>query len=202
MESLLPPPGGDLDRGPELLAVIWTFTSLASIAVLLKIYARLRIIKAEGLDDVFIFFSAVSTFLAYYSIILIFLSQILVLICSALFTYDIHLKMGRHVYYLDPRQAIRAVKINYIANPFGIMAYSFPNISVAIFIDQILVLDRARQITLHGIAGTQVVIAAISCVLLFVQCSPAESLWNPSVKPKHCLSTQTLTAYSYFVGGM
>ena len=129
------------------------------------------------------------------------LCQVLVLICTAVFTYDVHLGMGRHVYYLDPMQAVKAVKVNYIANPFGIMAYSFPNISVAVFIDRILAPDRLRQVSLYTVAVAQVVIAAISCVLLFKQCTPTASLWNPTIKPKHCLDIGTLTSYSYFVGG-
>ena len=52
----LPP---DDNKAPDLLAVLWTFTMLALIVVLLKIYTRLRIIHETGLDDFFIFLSMV-----------------------------------------------------------------------------------------------------------------------------------------------
>ena len=52
----LPP---DDNRAPELLAVLWAFTILALIVVLLKICTRLRIIHETGLDDFFVFFSMV-----------------------------------------------------------------------------------------------------------------------------------------------
>lgn len=48
-----PPPGGDHDRGPEMLAVIWTFTTLALAVVSLKLYTRFRILREPGFDDAF-----------------------------------------------------------------------------------------------------------------------------------------------------
>ena len=108
--------------------------------------------------------------------------------------------MGRHAYYLSSYQRIRATKLNLIANPFGIMAYSLPNVSVAIFINRILRLPRLQQWLLYSVPIAQCVIAGISCVLLFAQCVPAQFLWDPTV-PAKCLSPTVITGYSYFVGG-
>lgn len=92
-----------------------------------------------------------------------------------------------------------AVKINLIANPFGVMAYSLPNISVAIFLDRILAPNKHRRIALYTITIAQSVIAAISLILLFTQCTPTEFLWNPTIRAT-CLSPSVVTGYSYFVG--
>ena len=108
--------------------------------------------------------------------------------------------MGRHAYYLSTYQRIQATKLNYIANPFGIMAYSFPNLSVAIFINRILRLARLPKWLLYIVPIAQCVIAGISCILLFTQCMPSQFLWDPSI-PAKCLSAKVLTGYSYFVGG-
>ena len=107
--------------------------------------------------------------------------------------------MGRHAYYLNPEQRVRATKINFILNPFGIMAYSLPNISVAIFINRILSLRGWRKWGIYGIAIAQSFIAGISCILLFAQCSPAKFLWDPTI-PAKCLPSTVITGYSYFVG--
>ena len=107
--------------------------------------------------------------------------------------------MGRHASYLTPSQLELAVKINLIANPFGVMAYSLPNISVAIFLDRILAPNRSRKFALYTITIAQSVIAGISLVLLFTQCTPAEHLWNPTI-PANCLPASVVTGYSYFVG--
>lgn len=107
--------------------------------------------------------------------------------------------MGRHAYYLDFEQRVRATKLNLIANPFGIMAYSLPNISVAIFIQRILHFKRLQKWLLYSVPVAQNIIAAVSCILLFAQCSPSTFLWDPTVKAK-CLSSNVITHYSYFVG--
>ena len=48
------------NRGPELLGVNITFVTLASIAVLLRGYVRLGMVKAFGIDDWFMVAAAVS----------------------------------------------------------------------------------------------------------------------------------------------
>jgi len=108
--------------------------------------------------------------------------------------------MGRHAYYLADEKRMQATKLNLIANPFGIMAYSLPNMSVAMFIHRILNLPRAQRWLLYSVPITQNIIAGISCIILFAQCSPTEFLWNPSI-PAKCLSSTVITGYSYFVGG-
>ncbi|KAI1778659.1 hypothetical protein F4818DRAFT_306297 [Hypoxylon cercidicola] len=170
------------NRGPELLAIIWVFTVLAVITVGLKLLTRAHMLHALGWDDFFIFFSA-----------------ILIIICTSIFTYDVHLGMGRHASDLPVEKLGYTVMINFIGNPFGIMAYSFPNISVAILLERLMAPNKWRAIGLYTLTILQCVIAGISCVLLFVQCTPSEYLWNPIV-PAHCFPPGTMSRYSYFVG--
>ena len=47
-------------RGPELLIIIWIFTVITILVVALKLFTRAHILHALALDDLFIFFSAVS----------------------------------------------------------------------------------------------------------------------------------------------
>ncbi|MCJ1432412.1 hypothetical protein MMC27_001768 [Xylographa pallens] len=79
------------------------------------------------------------------------------------------------------------------------MAYSLPNISVAIFLNRILSPNRWRRWMIYAIVIAQSVIAAISCVILFTQCTPTASLWDPAVSGT-CLPSSVITGYSYFVG--
>ena len=60
MDSLPVPSGGDHNRGPELVAVTWAFTTLASIIVSLKIFTRVKILQELALDDLFTVFALVS----------------------------------------------------------------------------------------------------------------------------------------------
>ncbi len=107
--------------------------------------------------------------------------------------------MGRHTSELPLSQLSDAIKFNFIANPFGIMAYSFPNISVAILANRLMAPNKLRAAALYLLVGSQCVIAGISCILLFVQCTPTESLWNPAI-PATCFPPGTVSRYSYFVG--
>ncbi|KAF7540564.1 hypothetical protein G7054_g1261 [Neopestalotiopsis clavispora] len=79
------------------------------------------------------------------------------------------------------------------------MAYSLPNIAVAILLERLLAPNKLRTRLLYLLAATQVVIAGISCILLFVQCIPTEYLWNPTI-PAKCFPVGTVSRYSYFVG--
>lgn len=48
------------NKGPVLLAVMWTLTGLATVMVLARLFIRTKIIHAVGLDDWLIGFSMVS----------------------------------------------------------------------------------------------------------------------------------------------
>ena len=54
-----PPPGGDQDRGPALLANFWTEFGIALLIIVLRLQSRL-ILKNLGRDDWVMFFSLVS----------------------------------------------------------------------------------------------------------------------------------------------
>ena len=57
--TLAPPPtGGNKNRGPALLAIMWSEGAVALIIVVLRLYARLMI-KRLGIDDWIMFFTMV-----------------------------------------------------------------------------------------------------------------------------------------------
>ena len=177
------------DRGTELLAVIWPFTALAIIVVTLKLFSRAHILHSVGWDDGLILFSL-----------------LLVITCTCIFTYDVKvLHFGRHAWDIDPAMLPETLRINQVGHPFGIMAYSFPNIAIAIVLHRLLVPNSLRSYALFTLTILQVIIAAISCVLLFTQCTPTEFLWNPMKYilgnlPYSCLPEGLVSRYSYFVG--
>ena len=39
------------DRGPKVAGVAWAFGTLSTVAILLRIYCRVFIVKCFGLDD-------------------------------------------------------------------------------------------------------------------------------------------------------
>ena len=57
---LSPPPGGDEDRGHRLLVVGSIFATISTVMILSRLFARTVVVKALGLDDLFIILGAVS----------------------------------------------------------------------------------------------------------------------------------------------
>ena len=60
MEALSEPSGGDQNKGPVFSAFAITFCALACVSVLLRLYVRVRMIRAGGWDDVCICFALVN----------------------------------------------------------------------------------------------------------------------------------------------
>jgi amino acid transporter len=112
-------------------------------------------------------------------------------------TASVKAGLGKHAYELTGEQQAEALMLSTIASPFGIMAYSLPNISVAIFLDRILLPDRLRKWLIYSVVIAQNLAAAVCAVLLFVQCSTPQFFWHGT-----CLSPSMVTSYSYFAGGM
>jgi hypothetical protein len=57
--ALTAPQGGDVNRGPSLLEILWVTAGLAVLFVLSRLYVRLAIIKWHGWDDYLIVVSIV-----------------------------------------------------------------------------------------------------------------------------------------------
>ena len=55
-----PPLGEDENRGPTINIVNWTFTAVATLCVVLRLFGRLRLTNNVGWDDFWILVSIVS----------------------------------------------------------------------------------------------------------------------------------------------
>jgi len=55
-----PPPDGDVDKGPMVLALVTVSTGLALLTVALRLFVRITVVKSVGWDDHAIVVSAVS----------------------------------------------------------------------------------------------------------------------------------------------
>lgn len=120
-----------------------------------------------------------------------------VTICSSLITASVHAGLGRHSSELAMEQQLRALKLSVLASPFGIMAYSLPNVSVAIFLDRILFPDPLRKWFIYSVVIAQNVAAAVAVIMLFFHCATPPTIWHG-----RCFDPLIFTNYSYFLGGM
>ena len=60
MEAFPEPQGGDQNRGPAFLSVALLFFAFALMSVLLRLFARVRILGLTGWDDILISLAMVS----------------------------------------------------------------------------------------------------------------------------------------------
>ncbi|MCJ1328445.1 hypothetical protein MMC10_005122 [Thelotrema lepadinum] len=179
-----PPPGGDEDRGPLLLAVFWTETSLSVLIVASRFYSR-SAIKALGADD----WAMLATLIT------------LILFCGFGTAYALA-GGGRHLYYLsqDPVHASQILKLNWISQPFAIMSLGLGKISVAFLMLRLIGgFVKARRIFLWIIIILTFIFSVVCCVLTFVQCTPTRALWEP-VPGAVCWDPATQDDFSLFLG--
>lgn len=78
------------------------------------------------------------------------------------------------------------------------MAFSLPNISIAILVINLLDLPPNRTRALLALVILQVVFAVVSILILVLMCNPTESLWNKSIEGK-CLSPDVMNNFSYWL---
>lgn len=176
-------PTDDHSTGTGIFVVTWIFTSISAVVVVLKIYTRFKIIHQTGLDDVFTVL-ALAFLLAFAGII----------------TVSVHRGLGKHFINLSPAALTGAVKLAIISNPLVFLAAAFPNISVAISLDRILVPQLWPRVMLYGFPILQCIVAFICSVITYTQCTPLEALWNPTI-PHKCLPSNAIVGILYFNGG-
>lgn len=87
-----------------------------------------------------------------------------------------------------------------ISNPLIFLAAAWPNVSVAISLNRILVPPRWQVGILYGIPIFQCIIALICSIVTYNQCKPIAGIWNPTI-PHRCLPQDGVVGILYFNGG-
>ena len=81
------------------------------------------------------------------------------------------------------------------------MAVVIPKLAVVILIRKIAgPTHHKATVVLFALVVLNILASIVDIVILYVQCSPAYSAWEPEV-PHACWDPNILTNYSYFVGG-
>ncbi|RAH43924.1 uncharacterized protein BO95DRAFT_515985 [Aspergillus brunneoviolaceus CBS 621.78] len=94
-----------IDKGTEIEAVSWIFGSIASLAVVLRLYTRIWLTQKAGWDDGFIIVSLANA-----------------LVCSGLVQIGIRYGLGKHLRDIADREArVQAFKYTVIAPNFSVI---------------------------------------------------------------------------------
>ncbi|KJK82888.1 hypothetical protein H634G_02025 [Metarhizium anisopliae BRIP 53293] len=158
------PAGGDVDRGPSALILLWVTASIAIVIVALRILGR-RMRKSLGWDDWTMLFT-LALYVAY----------------AAILTRLIGIGGMRHLFYLSPEQRLQAGKWSWVSQPFVIMGFATGKISVGLLLLRVVweTAHWRKRLVIFAISSV-FVITVINIIFTFAQCSPVEALWNPAL---------------------
>ncbi|KAI1377947.1 hypothetical protein F4677DRAFT_414011 [Hypoxylon crocopeplum] len=165
--AAFPPPVNpdDLGRGPLVMGLTWTFSGLAVITTLLRLYVRKRIAPRLSIED----------YLMVLSMLLQLVNQIFV---SIAFTYG----MGKHQYDLVfPDQVVPMFMWEWYAVPPGLASGIFGRISICIFLVRLFGIHTWFKHYAIVLTGCGVVVSIVIGVCAFASRDPVQSLWNPLI---------------------
>jgi len=154
----------------QILAIAITFPVIATIAVALRIFTRIKIVKALGSDDWLILAALACSW--------VFMAMII---------EQVHYGLGRHIYNLPPELVPKSLKPFF----FSIMSYNlaltFTKTSIIFFYLRIFVTPRMRIACFIVLAF----IIAYGIELFFAgtfTCSPVSFFWDKTIPNGKCIN--------------
>ncbi|KAH8802675.1 hypothetical protein F5884DRAFT_836613 [Xylogone sp. PMI_703] len=166
-------------NGNQLVITAVVLLPLTYIAVGLRCYVRLRIIKSFSIDD-----------------LLLVLSLCLFTLMCAFIFIGVHYGMGRHIATISIDRTVQGLKYQ----TFTVLAYevcmTLVKLSVAIFLRRIAVSRHFIWL----IKGSMIILTIWSTTLfLFTifECSPVQAQWDITIVDGKCVSAHTIEQASY-----
>ncbi|OJK01448.1 hypothetical protein ASPACDRAFT_1854822 [Aspergillus aculeatus ATCC 16872] len=162
-----------IDKGTEIEAVSWIFGSIASLAVVLRLYTRIWLTQKAGWDDGFIFVSLANA-----------------LVCSGLLQVGMRYGLGKHSRDIADREArIQAFKYTVIAPNFSVISTTTGKISVVIFLLRLMgqAATPSKRWFLYVLTIVSIIWNTLAIVAIIGFCRPAEKIWRPET-PGECFN--------------
>lgn len=174
------------DKGPKILAVLWTLTALTFCMVTARIFIRLKMLKSFGIDDY-----------------LIIISMVMGLAYCGVTTAAIAYGFGQHANKLDQYDLEMAILLNTVSFLFGIISFTIPKLAVTAMLTRILNPGLLQKIWLWALVGTAAAVSCICIIILFTMCDPPEALWHVHLvvtEGATCKNVWMLVDYAIFTG--
>ncbi|KAF7891325.1 uncharacterized protein EAF02_001650 [Botrytis sinoallii] len=170
-------------KGPTIVAVMWTETVIALLAIGLRLYTKGFITRNVGFDD-------------YLIIVSWFMLMPYTVACTAATTQG----FGQHSSDLTIEAFANATRSEIIGQTFCIIGIATSKASASVFLLRLAVVEWHKwilYITMFAVTG----IAVICALFDFIRCDPIAHVWNPYIPAKCWVSTEQFTAISITVGG-
>lgn len=107
----------------------------------------------------------------------------------------------RHIFYLTPPQVIEAVKLNFVAQAFGITSPTLGKLSVGFMMLRIIGPHTFyRKWFIYITMGAYGLWSSLTLIFTYTQCTPTSALWNPTPNMK-CWGNQVFPDIAITHGG-
>lgn len=182
----LPPPihPEDPGRGPLVMGVTWTFSGLALIAVGVRFWVRIAVIKQLKIEDW-----------------LMLLAVLLNTACVTSLTVAFHYGFGKHDLSLTFDQAVHIGKWIWMSFTPGITSSIASRISIAILLVRIFGVHAWLKWSMIIITVLQVVASVVLALTSWCQVRPVQGLWDPTI-PARRISPDVVTREGNVTGAL
>ncbi|KAJ5683484.1 hypothetical protein N7462_006649 [Penicillium macrosclerotiorum] len=166
-------------KGLRAVAVMWAMTFISFILVPLRLYTRIYIIKALGLDDHV--FNLAWVFLLLYTVFV-----------TVAGVYG----FGQSITSLEMDSAVNAVYYEMIGQTFAVLGMAIAKLSLGIFLLRIVV-KQWHRISIWISMVSLSVVSVMTAILFWVQRLPSESIYDPRVPGRTVVG---ITPFSILLG--
>ncbi|KAJ4301670.1 hypothetical protein N0V90_003763 [Kalmusia sp. IMI 367209] len=156
-----------------------TFMGLAITSVLLRVYVRIRLVRAFGWDDAFMV-----TALAFHIMFAV----------SAI--KGVHWGTGRHMAILNEEQITKALKYWYLCYPAYCLSMVAAKISIGIFLLRVTVQPVYRRI-IYVVMISTVITGLVFFFISVLQCSPVNFFWEKFTMTGTCVNVNVIIGIAY-----
>lgn len=193
------------DKGPRILAVVWTLSALTTIFVAARVYIRQWLIRNAGIDDYIIVVALVCPHVNFaYHNLTAYRVQCLTLTSVGMTTANVHMGYGKHAWFLEESTVETISLVNTISFAIGIFCFTVPKIAVTALLTRILNPSRSQRIWLWTMIGITASVSFACIFLLFMQCDPPQAAWQRRLVIEgkaNCNDVQILIKYAIFNAG-
>ncbi|KAM0098202.1 hypothetical protein ACP6JE_007286 [Aspergillus fumigatus] len=152
-----------MDKGTKAIAVMWAMTILSFILVPLRLYTRIFIIQALGLDDHV--YNLGWVFLLLYTVFLTLSSQ--------------H-GFGQPIMTLSMDEAVHAIYLEMVGQTFAVLGMAIAKLSLGIFLLRIVV-KTWHRVSIWASMVSLSIVSVMTAVLFWTQRLPSRSIYDPRV---------------------
>ncbi|KAL5355875.1 hypothetical protein BJX96DRAFT_171073 [Aspergillus floccosus] len=149
-----------VDRSVAVRAVAAVFMSLACVAVLLRCYVRVRLVRAFGWNDITMLVAT-----AFY-----------VMFSACMIGGSLY-GTGKHLTELSKHQSVVAMKYWFLCDLGYALASILSKVSVSLLLLRVLI-DPVHRAIIYVVTAVTVVTGFIFFIFCLIQCSPVSYFWD------------------------